>query len=71
MLFGGSVSVNHHGPKIVGYVSLFLVYLTSLSPTVLPLSLPQDSPNSANVWLWVSASVSISCWMQPLRRLFC
>ena len=63
---GGSVSVRPYGTRLVNSVGFLVVSLTLLAPTILPLPLswiPQALPN---VWLWVFASVSISCWMKPL-----
>lgn len=44
---------------------LFVVPFTPLSHTLFPPPLKQDSWALPNVWLWVSASVSISCWREP------
>lgn len=44
----------------------FLVSLTPLTPIILPPHLLRISWAQPNVWLWVSASVSISCLMKSL-----
>ena len=64
---GGSVSVIPHGPRLVDSV----VFLTPQSPSVLPQLFHKSLQAPPDVWLWVSASVSISCWMKPLRRQLC
>ena len=47
-LGGGSVSVSHHGPTLVGSVGLLMVSLTTpLSASSILPTLPQDSLNSA------------------------
>ena len=65
-----SVSVSPYGSRLVDFVGLVVVTLTSLAPLILPLfhKIPQAPPTA---WLWVSASVSISCWVEPLRGQLC
>jgi hypothetical protein len=70
-LISSSVSVSRYGPRLVGSVCFLVVSLTPLAPSILlPLfhRLPQ-TPH--NVWLWVSASVSFSFWVKPLRWQLC
>ena len=55
-----------HGPRLVDSV----VFLTPQSPSVLPQLFHKSLQAPPDVWLWVSASVSISCWMKLLRRQF-
>lgn len=40
-------------------------------PSVLSLTLPQDLQPPSNICLWVSASISISCWIELLSGLLC
>jgi hypothetical protein len=43
----GSVSVSPYEPRLVDSVGgVLVVSLTPLAPTLLPFTLPQDSPNS-------------------------
>ena len=42
----GSVSVNPHDPMLVSPVGFLVIFLTSPAPSVLSLSLPQDSLHS-------------------------
>ena len=37
MVFGGSVSVGPHGPRLVGFVGLLVVSLISVAPSIFPL----------------------------------
>jgi hypothetical protein len=70
-LIGGSVSVSSYGPRLVDSVGLLVVPLTPLAPEIFPPlfhMIPQALPN---VWLWVSASVSIRSWVDTLRRQLC
>jgi hypothetical protein len=46
-LVGGSVSVSPCGPRSVDSVGFLVVSLTSLAPSILHPSLPQDSLSSA------------------------
>ena len=46
------------GSRVVEIVDLPVEFLISSGPSILPLPLPYGS----NAWLWVSASVSVSCW---------
>ena len=42
----GSVSVSHHGPRLVDSKGLLLVSLTPLAGSILFPTLPQDSPST-------------------------
>ena len=44
-MFGGSVSVSPHGPKLVDSVGLPMEFLSLLGPLALPTTLLQDSPS--------------------------
>jgi hypothetical protein len=70
-LVGGSVTVSPHGPRISDLVDFLVVSFTPLAPSLLSRTLPRDSGALPDVWLWVSTSVSIHCWMKPLRRQLC
>ena len=48
-------------PRLVYSVDFLVMPLTPLGLTTLLSGLLQDYPSSTDVWLWVSASVSISC----------
>lgn len=52
-------------PKVDCY-SLSVVSLISLTSTLLSFPPLQDSWTPPNVWLWIFASASISCWMMTL-----
>lgn len=41
------VSVRHHEPRLFDFVGIFMVSLIPLTPSVLFLTLPQDSMSSA------------------------
>ena len=47
--------------KLLDSVGPFVESLSSLGPSVLLPTLP------SNIWLWVSASLFIGCWVEPLR----
>lgn len=57
-----------HEPPWVQFTGLCVLpcFPWPLHPTVLPFYLPQDSWALPNVWLCVSVSISICCWMKPL-----
>ena len=65
-LVSGSVSVNRCEPRLVDSVGFLVVSLTPLAPTILLPLLQRILKALPNVWLWVSASVSISFWVKPL-----
>ena len=46
-LFSGSVSLSPYGPRLVGSVSLIVVFLAPLAPFIFLPTLPQDSMTSA------------------------
>lgn len=46
-LVGGSISLVLYGPRLVDVVGFLVVSLNSLAPSILPLSLPLDSPSSS------------------------
>jgi hypothetical protein len=60
-LVGGSVFGSPQESRLVDSVGLLVKSFSPPGPSVLPF----------NVWLWVSASVSVSCWVEPLRGLLC
>lgn len=64
MLFGG-VSVSASPQQ----VQTLLVFLESPIPSrfVNPQCFHKTSGALPNAWLWVSAYVSVSCWLEPLR----
>lgn len=62
----GSVSVSPYELRLVDFTGFLVMSMTPLVPTILPPSLQQHSPSSSNIWLWVCASVSVSCWVNPL-----
>lgn len=64
-LVGVSVSVSPLGPRLLDSLGLLIVSLTPQTPSILFHNTPQAL---CNVWLWVSASLSISYWMKLLRR---
>ena len=57
----GSVSGSSQGSSLVDTVGLPAGLPWSEIPSILPLTLPLESHPSSNPWLWVSASVSVSC----------
>lgn len=61
---GLSASVNSYTSRIVSSVGFLVTPLTPLAPTILPPHLLQDSQVLPNVRLWVSASVSMGCWVK-------
>jgi hypothetical protein len=65
-LVGGSVSRSPQGSRLFDSVGLFVECPCPLASSALPRTLPQDS--LSNVCLWVSASVSVSCFVEPLRQ---
>ena len=69
-LVGGSVSVSPHGPRFWLCGSLCDVLEPFISFNLIPHS--HRAPQALlNVWLWVSAFVSICCGLKPLRRQLC
>jgi hypothetical protein len=71
-LAGGSVSVSPQWPKLVDSVGLLVV---SLTPPTCSFSIPQSCTRLPKLCLLFGcrsvASVSICCWMKPLRRQLC
>ena len=67
-LVGGSVSVSSRGPRLVDYVGLLLVSLNLWLLQSLPPFFHKIPHAMPDVWLWVSASVSICCWMRLATR---
>jgi hypothetical protein len=67
MLFG-SVSVNSHGPRLVDYVGLLVVSLNLWLHQPLPPFFHKIPHAMPDVWLWVSISVSICCWIRSTRK---
>lgn len=66
-----SVSGNPYQARLTVSVGVHVVSLTTMAPTtLLPLffRIPQAL---VNVWMWFSASVSISCLMKPLSWWLC
>jgi hypothetical protein len=63
-------------PKTPGYLTLLFSLwspypLWCLNPQPHP-QLPHKSPLPlSNVWMWISASISVSFWVGPLRRQLC
>jgi hypothetical protein len=61
-------------PKVLGKLTL-LVFLWSLYSFLVPQSFPQlfhkTLQDPSNVWLWVFASTSVSCWVEPFREQLC
>ena len=55
-----------YGPRIVDSISFLMVSLTSLGASICHPPFPKIRQAPPNVWLWVSASLSISCWVKPL-----
>jgi hypothetical protein len=51
-------------PKGLGYLALSSCWVPIPSE---PLILPPTLQALSNGWLWTSASVSVSCWVEPLR----
>jgi hypothetical protein len=45
-MVGGSVSASLYEPRLVDSVGFLMVFLTSLSPTILPPPLPQGSSSA-------------------------
>ena len=66
-LVGGLVSESPQGPRLVDSVVLSVELPSPLGPSIPPTPLPKDFLSWYNVWLWVFASVSVSCWVKPLR----
>lgn len=52
-------------------LGLLVVSLTSLACSLLSLTFPWEFRALPDIWLWVSESVSICCWMNPLRTQLC
>lgn len=68
MLSGwNTVSLGCYQLRTVDSIAFILVSFTFLAPSVLPLPLPQDFPNSTQYLAVVSASVFISCQVNSLR----
>ena len=61
----GSVSVGSYEQWLVDSVGFLVMCLTLLSP-ITPSSAGFPKLCLVLGWLWVSASVSISCWVKPL-----
>jgi hypothetical protein len=73
MLFGWCFSLceHPHGPRLVDSVGLLSCPWSLQVTQSHPLLFHKTSQAPPDVWLWVSASVSIRCWMKPLRRQLC
>lgn len=71
ILIVGSVSASPYEPRLVDSVSFVVVSLTPVALSILLPSLLWGSQAPPNVWLWVSASVPISCWVKPLWWQLC
>ena len=66
-LSGGLVSVSNYGSRLIDFhVFLWSSWYLWLLQSFFNLfhKIPQAQ---ANVWLWFSAFVSVSCWVKPLR----
>ena len=71
-LVGGLVCGSSQGSRLVDTVGLPMGLPSPSIPSILPLTLPQGSSTFlTNTWLWVSASVSVSCWVELLRGQPC
>ena len=66
-LVGSLVSESPQGCRLVDSVGLFVESLSSLSPLILPQIILRPP---SNVWLWVSASVSVRCWVESFQGQF-
>jgi len=70
-LVGSSISVSPCGLRLVDPVGPPVVSLTPPAHSLLSSHFIKTLQAPPAVWLWVSASVSIRCWMKPLRRQLC
>lgn len=57
-----------HGPRLIYSVSLLVVSLTTLVHSILCSTLHKTPSALPGVWLQAYVSVSISCWIKPLRK---
>jgi hypothetical protein len=72
MLFGWWFSLwELQRSRLIDPVGLPMEFLTLLGPTVLPSISSMSPQGPSTVWLWVSASVWVSCWVKPLRGQPC
>jgi hypothetical protein len=69
-LVGGSVSISSQRSRSDNSVGPSEGLLSPSGPSILPPTLLCHWP-LPNVWLWVSASVSVSCWAEPIREQLC
>jgi hypothetical protein len=63
-LVGGPFSKSSQGSRLVGSFDLSVEFLPPSGPSIL-----HQTPST--VWLWVSPSVSVSCWVEPLKGQLC
>ena len=66
-LVGGSVSESPQGSRLVDSVGLPVEFLPPLRLQYFPQLLHKSPRTPSNVGLWVSVSVSVRCWLAPLR----
>jgi hypothetical protein len=60
-----SVSVSPEKVCLVDSVGFLVVSSFALAPSILPPPFCRISSPQTNVWMWVSASTPIRCWMNP------
>ena len=69
-LVGDSVSGRRQGPDWLT-LALLMESLPFLGPPVLPPAFYKTSRVLSKVWLWVSISVLVNCWVDLLRGQLC
>ena len=52
-------------------LALLVEFLPTLDSSILLQLFHKTFQAQSNIWLWVSASVSVSCWVEPLRGQLC
>lgn len=67
-LVRSSVSGSPEVSRLVDSDCLLVEFLSCLDLSVFPSTLQQDSQDPFCVWLWISESVSVNCWVEPLKR---